>query len=269
MHGLGNDFVIVDAMENAIELGREQAKKIADRRQGVGCDQVLQLLPCEDGVHTAHFRVLNSDGSEAEQCGNGMRCLGLYLYERRDCDADAIALHGLAGTVAIRVKSADAVSVDMGVPEFTPAAIPINAPHQTGEYNLEMQGEQITIGAVSIGNPHAVVIVDDVAEAPVARLGPAIAKHRQFPQGANAGFMEIVDCGHIRLRVFERGAGETPACGSGACAAVAVGVTRGLLDAKVRVTMSGGELVVKFNGGSEPVWMTGPAVFVFDGEIKL
>ena len=269
MQGLGNDFVVVDAFTRPLELTADQVRGIADRHFGVGCDQVLMVeaprLPDTD----FHYRIFNADGGEVEQCGNGARCFVRYVRERGLTTKHEIRVGTRAGVIAPRLEDDGRVTVDMGIPEFEPARIPFRAKARAATYLLELEGGSVEIGAVSMGNPHAVQVVNDIERAPVAVQGPAIERHASFPQRVNAGYMQIASRGRILLRVYERGAGETLACGTGACAAVAVGRARGLLDPQVTVTTRGGDLGISWAGEGKPVMMTGPAVTVFEGEIDI
>jgi diaminopimelate epimerase len=270
MQGLGNDFFVVDAASlgsASIDAGKLRA--LADRHTGVGFDQALMLEAPRNARSRVYYRIFNSDGGEVEQCGNGARCIAALMYARAPQLGREIDMESRAGTVHARVRPDGLVSVDMGVPEFDPRSIPLDAPAEADSYALKIGGEVVDCGAVSTGNPHAVLRVADAAAAPVARLGPEIGRHPRFPQGANVGFMQIVNRTHIRLRVFERGVGETLACGTGACAAVAVGRKQGLLEPEVRVDLPGGSAQVAWPGPGRPVWLTGPAVTVFSGMIDI
>jgi diaminopimelate epimerase len=270
MQGLGNDFFVFDAASlGTASIDAGQLRALADRHTGVGFDQALMLEAPRNAHSRVYYRVFNSDGGEVEQCGNGARCIAALMYARAPQLGREIDMDSPAGTVHARVRSDGLVSVDMGVPEFEPQSIPLDAPAEAASYALQVGDEAVDIGAVSTGNPHAVVCVADSAAAPVARLGPGIEHHPRFPEGANVGFMQIVDRGHIRLRVFERGVGETLACGTGACAAVAVGRKRGLLESEVRVDLPGGSAHVSWPGDGSNVWLTGPAVTVFSGMIDI
>lgn len=269
MHGLGNDFVVFDAVRQKVELTPKQYRRLADRRYGIGCDQILLVEPPRSPGTDFHYRIFNADGSEVEQCGNGARCFARFVLAHGLTDKRDIPVGTAAGEIRLQVRDDGLVRVNMGVPEFGPEQIPFVADAAADSYPLKVNGQALEIGAVSMGNPHAVLLVDDVGRAPVLELGPLIEQHPRFPQRANAGFMQILEPGHIRLRVYERGVGETLACGTGACAAVAVGRRRGLLGERVRVSLPGGDLVVEWRGESRPVWMTGPAVTVYEGEIHL
>ncbi len=275
MHGLGNDFVVLDGLAHAIDIDADTIRRLADRRLGVGCDQVLLLQPAERPGVTARYRVFNADGGEVGQCGNGARCVARYLKERGYAQSEAIAVETSAGLVRLDCRTDGSVRVDMGPPRLQPAEVPILARAARDLlYELPLPSRSVRVAALSMGNPHAVLRVDAIATAPVAELGAAIAHHPFFPEGANAGFMEVVDAGHIRLRVFERGVGETPACGTGACAAVVAGRCQGSLDAVVDVCLPGGHLTIEWAGPDRPdrdrsVYMTGPATQSFEGRIRL
>jgi diaminopimelate epimerase len=269
MEGLGNDFVVVDATRTPFALRAEQIRELADRRFGVGCDQVLVVEPAREvDAPRADFRyrIFNSDGGEVEQCGNGARCFVVYVREHGLTDQREIRVDTAGGLIVPRLEDDGEVSVDMGVPRFTPEDIPFLDGTAGIVEPLDVAGTVVMISALSMGNPHAVQIVDDVDTAPVAMLGPLIERHPRFPKRVNAGFMQIVDRATIRLRVHERGAGETLACGTGACAAVVAGRRRGLLDERVRVATRGGALTVSWAGDAAPVMMKGPARTVFEGD---
>jgi diaminopimelate epimerase len=269
MHGLGNDFVVIDAIRQAVSLAPEQVRFLADRRFGVGCDQVLLVEPARLPATAFHYRIFNADGSEVEQCGNGARCFARFVRDQGLTRDDVIRVGTARGPITLHVEPDGQVRVDMGAPRLEPADLPFDAPARAPTYRVEVDGEVVEIGAVSMGNPHAVLLVDDVASAPVGRLGPLLESHPRFPRRVNVGFMAVKGRDEIDLRVFERGSGETLACGTGACAAVVSGRLRGLLDENVRVRLPGGELRIAWQGGDAPVWMTGPAVTVFEGTIAL
>jgi len=269
MHGLGNDFVVIDAVRQQVALTTEQIRFLADRHFGIGCDQVLLVEAASNTGADFRYRIFNADGGEVEQCGNGARCFVHFVHEQGLTTKRAIRVETLSGVIEPRLEANGEVTVDMGVPLFDPVRVPFESESQELVQTLAVAGVNVDITALSMGNPHAVQIVADIDSAPVAQLGPAIESHPRFPQRVNAGFMQIVDRRHIRLRVYERGAGETLACGSGACAAAAAGIARGLLDSPVRVTMRGGELCITWTGSGQPLHMRGPAVAVFSGEIEL
>lgn len=269
MQGLGNDFVVLDAVRQNFVPTPAQARWLADRHFGVGCDQILVVERPTREDADFRYRIFNADGSEVEQCGNGARCFVRFVHEQGLTDKREIRVETQAGIIVPRLEDDGEVTVEMGVPNFQPAEIPFLTDSDALVQTLEFAGRAAAITAVSMGNPHAVQVVDNVASAPVARDGPLIEAHPRFPKRVNAGFMEVVDRHHIRLRVYERGAGETLACGTGACAAVVVGIRRNLLDSPVRVVTRGGELTVAWDGMGQPVRMTGPAVTVFTGELEL
>ncbi|OGI52193.1 MAG: diaminopimelate epimerase [Candidatus Muproteobacteria bacterium RIFCSPHIGHO2_02_FULL_65_16] len=269
MHGAGNDFVVLDGVRRPLRLTAAQIRRIADRRLGVGCDQVLLIERPTRADADFRYRIFNSDGGEVEQCGNGARCFARFVRDQRLTDKDEIRAETLAGVIVPRLEPDGRVSVNMGAPRFEPAEIPFTAPARAEVYDLELDGTVAQVSVLSMGNPHAVQIVPDVDRAPVATQGPLIERHPRFPRRVNAGYMQIVDRAHIRLRVYERGAGETPACGTGACAAVVAGRQRGLLDVSVEVSLPGGVLQVTWDGPGRPVWLTGPAVTVFEGSMDL
>ncbi|HUN27756.1 MAG TPA: diaminopimelate epimerase [Steroidobacteraceae bacterium] len=269
MHGLGNDFMVFDAPPGGIP-SPEQFRRLADRHTGVGFDQALVLEPPHRTGTTLYYRIFNADGIEVEQCGNGVRCVAALLARRgRAVPGDPLLLDSAAGVVRAELRPQGLVTVDMGVPTFDPRALPFDAPTDALVHRLEVSGGETEIGVVSLGNPHAVLLVDSVERAPLESLGRAIESHRRFPKRVNVGFLEILDRGAIRLRVYERGAGETLACGTGACAAVVVARRRGLLDEEVRVQVRGGELRVNWEGVGLPVWLTGPAAVSFEGRVEL
>ena len=269
MHGAGNDFVVFDGVSRPVHLTAEKIRRLADRHFGVGCDQVLLVeRPTVNGADF-RYRVFNADGGEVEQCGNGARCFVRFVRDQRLTAKDEIAVETLAGMIYPRLEADGGVSVNMGVPRFEPAEVPFEAAARENVYDLEVDGRTVSVSVLSMGNPHAVQLVPDMDAAPVNTQGPQIERHPRFPRGVNAGYMQIVDRRHIRLRVYERGAGETLACGSGACAATVAGRQRGLLDDKVEVKLLGGILRVSWAGEGEPVWMTGPAITVFEGTIDL
>ena len=265
MQGLGNDFVVVDATRVPFTLAPADIRRLADRRFGVGCDQVLVVEPSRSGADF-RYRIFNADGGEVEQCGNGARCFVVYVREHGLTDKREIQVETAGGLIVPRMEDDGEVTVDMGVPRFRPEDVPFTGGTGAIVEPLDVDGEIVQVSVLSMGNPHAVQVVDDVEAAPVATMGPSIERHPRFPRRVNAGFMQVVDRATIRLRVFERGAGETLACGTGACAAVVAGIRRGLLDAKVRVTTRGGDLAIAWPGGDAPVMMKGPARTVFEGE---
>lgn len=269
MHGLGNDFVVLDGVRQQISLTPEQLRYLADRHFGVGCDQILLVEQPGRSDVDFRYRIFNADGSEVEQCGNGARCFVRFVHDTGLTDKREIRVETLKGVIAPRLEANGNVTVDMGEPRFLPAEIPFLHDDDVVIYNLDVADETLEIGVVSMGNPHAVQVVDNVDQAPVAEHGPLIENHHRFPQRVNAGFMQVVDRHAIKLRVYERGSGETLACGTGACAAVVSGIRRGLLESPVRVTTRGGDLNIAWGGPGRPVLMSGPAVTVFTGEIEL
>jgi len=267
MHGLGNDFVVLDARTAPPGLDPVTIRAMADRHTGIGFDQLLIIERARDPACTAAYSIRNADGSPSEQCGNGARCIGAWLHRAGAVAlGEAMKLESPAGIIGARLIDPASVAVEMGEPEFEPARIPFDAPGAADTYALEVGGECIEIAAVSMGNPHAVLDVDDIADARVDRLGPAITTHPRFPRGANAGFVELMDAHHVKLRVHERGAGWTQACGTGACAAMAALHRRDRVADEVRVELPGGMLSIAWQGPGHTLWMTGPAAFVFDGE---
>ena len=269
MHGLGNDFVVLDGIRQQVSLTPEQLRYLADRHFGVGCDQILLVEAASQPGVDFRYRIFNADGSEVEQCGNGARCFVRFVHEQGLTDKREIRVETLKGLISPRLEGDGNVTVDMGVPRFLPADIPFLADDDVIIHLLDVADETLETSVVSMGNPHAVQVVDSVDSAPVGEHGPLIERHPRFPQRVNAGFMQIVDRHAIKLRVYERGSGETMACGTGACAAVVAGIRRGLLDSPVRVTTRGGDLSIAWGGADRPVLMTGPAVTVFTGEIEL
>ncbi len=270
MHGLGNDFVVLDAISQDFVPTPAQARWLADRHFGVGCDQLLIVERATTPGVDFRYRIFNADGGEVEQCGNGARCFVRFVHEQGLTDKREIRVETKSGLIAPRLEADGQVTVDMGAPRFLPAEIPFDSQTDAVVQPLAVGGARIEISVVSMGNPHAVQVVADVDGAPVAEIGPLIESHPRFPRRVNAGFMEVVDRHAIRLRVYERGAGETLACGTGACAAVVAGIRRGLLDSPVRVATRGGALSIAWAGaGDAPVLMTGPAATVFSAEIEL
>ena len=269
MHGLGNDFVVLDGVRQPLALSPEQLRLLADRHFGVGCDQILLVEKATRADVDFRYRIFNSDGGEVEQCGNGARCFVRFVHDQGLTDRREIRVETMSGVISPRLEDDGNVTVNMGEPQFDPARIPFQSDSDALLQTLQVGADDVAITAVSMGNPHAVQLVADVDSAPVARQGPLIESHPRFPQRVNAGFMQLVSRHAIRLRVYERGAGETLACGTGACAAVAAGIARGLLDSPVRVATRGGELSIAWGGQGTPVLMSGPAVTVFSGEIEL
>ena len=268
MQGLGNDFVVLDGINQSINLDQQQIRLLADRHFGIGCDQLL-LVEKAAGQADFRYRSFNADGSEVEQCGNGARCFVRYVHDHGLTQKNEIRIETLSGVISPKLEINGNVTVNMGKPQFEPEAIPFFAEKTALTYLLEMPDKPVTISALSIGNPHAVRVVREIESAPVETEGAFIETHPRFPKRVNVGYMQVIDRNHIKLRVFERGAGETLACGTGACAAVVAGINLGLLDNQVTVSTRGGELTISWQGEDTPVWMTGPAVTVFEGEINL
>ena len=269
MHGAGNDFVMIDAVSQHVKLRPEDIRRIADRRFGVGCDQVLLAEPPGQPDADFRYRIFNADGSESGQCGNGARCFARFVRHRKLTAQRRMIVETGDSLMTLKMRDRNQVEVDMGPPRFEPAAIPFRRDTVANDYTLKVAGELLTIGAVSMGNPHAVLRVDALDDALVSRLGPAIEGHEDFPQRCNAGFMVVRDSTHIQLRVFERGVGETLACGSGACAAVVYGRLMGWLDKRVTVELPGGKLTVDWPGEGKNVRLTGPTAISFEGTIRL
>jgi diaminopimelate epimerase len=267
MHGIGNDFVLVDARQAPLALSPEAIRALADRHTGVGCDQLLSVEAPRDPSCAFYYGIWNADGSPSGQCGNGVRCVAAWLHRAGALVPEqAVRIESPSGPVTVRVLDAGRVTVDMGEPLFDPPRIPLLADARTESYALALAEGLVQIGAVSMGNPHAVVVVPDLADPALERIGPQLTAHPRFPQGANAGFVQILGRGHLRLRVHERGAGWTQACGTGACAAMAVLRARGLVDERVQVDLPGGRLQIDWPGAGHTLWMTGPAAFAFEGE---
>lgn len=264
MQGLGNDFMLVRAGDRPVPTAG-QITRLADRRRGVGFDQLLWLEPARQPGDAVYYRIFNADGSEAEQCGNGARCIARLVAEPGQRE---LRLGHAGGSVLARINADDSVSVEMAVPDFVPAHVPFIADQAAPRYRIDAGDETVELGVVSMGNPHGVLCVADIERAPVQRLGALLERHGRFPNRANIGFMQVISPDRIALRVFERGAGETMACGTGACAAVAVGRSWGLLDADVSVALPGGTLRIQWDGPGHPVWMTGEAVTAFEGLIQ-
>ena len=269
MQGVGNDFVVVDAIGQNVLLDAARVRQIADRHFGVGCDQLLLIERPRSSGTDFYYRIFNADGEEVQHCGNGARCFLRYVRDKHLTDKREIRVETMAGVITPRLETDGQVTVDMGPPIFAPAKIPFIAEREQLTYQLDVDGKTIEVSALSMGNPHAVQVVADVDAAPVTTQGPLIERHARFPQRVNAGYMQIVDPHRVRLRVYERGAGETLACGTGACAAVVAGIARGLLTSPVTVQTRGGDLTIRWDSAAEPVLMTGPAQTVFEGELEL
>ncbi|ENQ1532922.1 diaminopimelate epimerase [Vibrio parahaemolyticus] len=268
MHGLGNDFMVVDCITQNVFFSQDLIRRLADRHTGVGFDQLLVVEAPYDPETDFHYRIFNADGSEVEQCGNGARCFARFVRLKGLTNKYSISVSTKKGKMILDVEDDGEVTVNMGVPEFEPNKIPFKAKQKEKTYIMRAGDKTLFCGAVSMGNPHVVTVVDDVDTADVDILGPLLESHERFPERVNAGFMQVVSRDHIRLRVYERGAGETQACGSGACGAVAVGILQGLLDESVKVSLPGGELHISWQGPGKPLFMTGPATHVFDGQLS-
>jgi diaminopimelate epimerase len=267
MHGIGNDFVMVDCRQRAFALNEEQIRAIADRHMGVGFDQLISIEPPRDPSCAFYYGIWNADGTPSGQCGNGVRCVAAWLHRAGELSiGDMVRLESPSGPVTVRLSGPNEVTVDMGVPTLEPERIPFRADLQADRYAIEVGGDVLEIGALSMGNPHAVVVVPDLLAPSLYRVGPMLTTHNRFPEGCNAGFVQQVDRGQLRLRVHERGSGWTLACGTGACAAMAVLRLRDEVDEKVMVTLPGGTLTIEWAGPGHTLWMTGPATFVFEGE---
>lgn len=267
MHGLGNDFVVIDAInqslpQSGLPFPLATLQRLGDRHLGIGFDQLLIVQPDNDADF--RYRIFNSDGSEVSQCGNGARCFARFVHDKGLTDKRDIRVMTAAGPLLLQLQDDGQVCVDMGAPRWAPAEIPLDQPNEADLYNIELDGQTYQLGAVGLGNPHCLLRVDDIDEAPVEQLGPQLESHPLFPERVNVGFMQVVDRQQVRLRVFERGAGETQACGSGACAAVVIGQRQGWLDTSVRVDLPGGSLHIDY-AGSGGIQMTGPTATVYDG----
>lgn len=269
MHGLGNDFVVVDGVTQNVFFTSETIQRLADRHRGIGFDQLLLVEPPYDPELDFHYRIFNADGSEVSQCGNGARCFARFVTLKGLTNKKDIAVSTQKGNMVLTVKDDNQIRVNMGEPIWEPAKIPFTANKFEKNYILRTDVQTVLCGAVSMGNPHCVVQVDDIQTANVEQLGPLLESHERFPERVNAGFMQIINKDHIKLRVYERGAGETQACGSGACAAVAVGIMQGLLNNRVQVDLPGGSLIIEWDGVGHPLYMIGEATHVYDGFITL
>jgi diaminopimelate epimerase len=269
MHGLGNDFVVIDGVRQHINLTTNAIKKLADRNLGIGCDQVLLIEPPRDKNIDFNYRIFNCDGSEVEQCGNGARCMGRYIADQQLSGKKTVLLQTKNRIMEVTTKPKNLVTANMGTPIFTPEEIPFISQQQDKLYSIEAGSQSFEIAALSVGNPHAVIQVENVETAAVAELGPMIQTHDQFPESVNVGFMQIIDRHNIKLRVYERGVGETQACGSGACAAAVAAIQQDLVESKVNLQLLGGKLSIEWSGEDQPILMTGPAETVFHGKIKL
>lgn len=269
MHGAGNDFVVIDGVTQAVNLNTNQLKRLADRHRGIGCDQILMVTPPDNPDADFRYHVFNADGSRAGQCGNGARCVGRFLREKRLTRQREILLQTNDDSLALSLTEDGRVFAGLGAPRFAPAEVPFQADETQDQYTLDVQGQSLPIGALSMGNPHAILMVDDCDAAPVSMLGPLLEAHTRFPERVNVGFMQVQSRGEVKLRVFERGVGETDACGSGACAAAVHGMKLGLLDEEVLVSLPGGKLSVSWPSMGDRVWLGGPTATVFNGTVTL
>jgi diaminopimelate epimerase len=269
MHGLGNDFMVVDLISQRMQLSPDQIRYLGDRNTGVGFDQLLLVETPQSPDVDFHYRIFNSDGTEVEHCGNGARCFAKFVHDQRLTGKREIAVQTSNGRIVLKMLKDQGIEVDMGEPVLQPNLVPFDASSQAPSYTLEQDNQHYNVGVVSVGNPHAVLIVDDVDAAPVVELGTKLEQHPRFPNKANIGFMQIIDRNTIKLRVFERGVGETKACGTGACAAVVAGQQQGVLDAQVTVHLTGGKLNIHWQGPGHHLMMNGPATHVYEGQIKL
>ena len=269
MHGAGNDFVVIDGVTQAVNLNTNQLRRLADRHRGIGCDQILMVTPPDSPDADFRYHVFNADGSRAGQCGNGARCVGRFLREKRLTRQREILLQTDDDSLALSLTEDGRVFAGLGAPRFAPAEVPFQADETQDQYTLDVQGQSLSIGALSMGNPHAILMVDDCDAAPVSTLGPLLEAHTRFPERVNVGFMQVQSRGEVKLRVFERGVGETDACGSGACAAAVHGMKLGLLDEEVVVSLPGGKLSVSWPSMGDRVWLGGPTATVFNGTVTL
>ncbi|MCG3758196.1 diaminopimelate epimerase [Vibrio cincinnatiensis] len=268
MHGLGNDFMVVDCITQNVFFSPELIRRLANRHTGVGFDQLLVVEAPYDPETDFHYRIFNADGSEVEQCGNGARCFARFVRMKGLTNKYQLSVSTKKGKIILSIEEDDQITVNMGEPEFEPSKIPFRAKQAEKTYIMRVDEQTLFCGAVSMGNPHVVTVIEDVTTADVQTLGPLLESHERFPERVNAGFMQVIDRQHIKLRVYERGSGETQACGSGACAAVAVGIAQGLLDNTVTVQLPGGHLEIRWQGPGKPLYMTGPATHVFDGQLS-
>lgn len=269
MHGLGNDFMVLDLVSQHAHILPKHAKQWGDRHTGIGFDQLLIVEAPSNPEVDFRYRIFNSDGSEVEQCGNGARCFARFVLDKRLTAKKRIRVETKGGIIELDVRNDGQICVDMGPPRLAPAEIPFDAPAQALSYPLEVAGQQVELAAVSMGNPHAVLRVSDINNAPVHDLGPKIEHHPRFPQRVNVGFIQVIDRHRAQLRVWERGAGETQACGTGACAAAVAAISQGWMDSPLLIDLPGGRLSIEWEGPGKPVLMTGPAVRVFEGQVRL
>ncbi|MDG1163973.1 MAG: diaminopimelate epimerase [Porticoccaceae bacterium] len=269
MHGLGNDFIVIDSVSQNVRVSASMVKRLSNRTHGIGCDQVLVIEPPSDPDIDFNYRIFNRTGGEVEQCGNGARCLARYVTDRQLTGKNPIRVKTMNRVIDLEMRDNHSVRVDMGVPQLEPADIPFKAEQKAQLYSIDVAGTEYDIAAVSVGNPHAVMLVDDVDTAPLESIGPQLETHGRFPNDVNVGFMQIIDRQNIKLRVFERGVGETQACGSGACAAAVAAIQQDLVDFAVTIHVNGGDLHIDWQGENETLLMTGPATSVFHGRIRI
>ena len=269
MHGLGNDFVVLDAVRQSIRLTTDIVKRIADRNLGIGCDQVLVIEPPEDKNIDFNYRIFNCDGSEVEQCGNGARCIGRYISDQQLSGKKTVRIKTKNRIMEIHSNSKNMITANMGAPSFIPTDIPLLSDQRSDLYNIDIKNGNYQMAALSVGNPHAVLQVDKIDQADVEKIGPLVQEHSLFPESVNVGFMQVIDRQKLALRVYERGVGETQACGSGACAAAVAAIQQGLVENIVEIQLLGGKLTIEWQGEDQPILMTGPAETVFHGKIKL
>lgn len=269
MHGAGNDFVVIDGVTQVVELTAAHIKRIADRRRGIGCDQVLLLTAPDNPDADFRYSIFNADGSRAGQCGNGARCVGRFLREKKLTRQRELTLLTDGESLSLSIAEDGRVFAGLAAPNFNPESVPFSVAEMAAQYQLEVQGQKLSIGVLSMGNPHAILMVDDCDSAPVTTLGPLIESHERFPDRVNVGFLQVNSPTEAKLRVYERGVGETEACGSGACAAAVHGIQLGLLESDVTMQLPGGKLTVSWAGGSNTVWLGGPTASVFDGTISM
>lgn len=269
MHGLGNDFVVLDLITQRFHLQSQHIRFLADRKLGIGCDQVLVVEPPSKPSVDFRYRIFNADGSEVEQCGNGARCFAKFVKDKKLTGKNTIVVETSSGIITLKTQPDHQVVVNMGAPIFDPDKIPFKAEKQDAHYDIDANGQTLSIGAVSIGNPHGVVLVDDIETAPVETLGPILESHPRFPNRTNVGFLQIISDDYAKLRVFERGVGETKACGTGACAAMVYARTKGLLNDSATIELTGGKLEIQWQGPGQDILMTGPATMVYEGKIHI
>ncbi|MFT6042764.1 MAG: diaminopimelate epimerase [Porticoccaceae bacterium] len=269
MHGLGNDFVVIDAVTQNVHVTGAMARRLSDRHLGIGCDQVLIVEPPSDKTLDFDYKIFNNDGGEAEQCGNGARCLARFIRDRRLSGKETVRVKTMNRVILLTITKDKSISVDMGIPGLEPSDVPFIETTRSNAYAININSQQFDIAAISMGNPHAVIFVDNLDSAPVSVIGQELQSHSQFPKQVNVGFAQVINRQHLKLRVYERGVGETQACGTGACAAGVAAIQQGLVDSPVRVELTGGELHINWPGEGQPLIMTGPAVTTYEGRIKI